>query len=181
MRSLALSLTLAVAGAASGCTGTLTYPGSVEYRVAPGYDARRPADVAVLPVVGSLPEETATLLREALGRRLLELRYAPVRLKEVDAHVADYKPGGKNAVLEIRVTAWDDAGLFGDGTLRFSAEVRLFAAGSPEVLYAGRVENVSVQSSLVATSMDDRPTTVRQACDEAAGRLLEKLPVKGDG
>ena len=181
MRSLVLSLTLAAAGAATGCTGTLTYPGNTTYTVAPGYDAHRPAEVAVLPISGSLSPEAAVQLREGLRARLLELRYAPVRLKEVDSHLADYKPGGPNAVLEIRVTQWDDGGLFGDGSLHFSAEVRLFAAGSSEVLFRGTVDQVTVRASSVAKSMEDRPTTVSQACAEAASRLLDTLPAKGDG
>ncbi len=181
MRSLALILALAAAGAASGCTGTLTYPGNYEYQVAKGFDARRPAEVAVLPVSGSLDPATAVHLREGLRARLLELRYAPVRLKEIDSRIADYGPGGPHAVLEVRVTEWEDGGLFGDGSLRFSAEVRLFAAGSTEVLFRGAVEQVTVRASAVAKSIEDRPTTVAQACAEAAFQLLEKLPVKGDG
>ena len=185
MRSLALTLTLALAlaaaGAASGCAGTLTYSGDADYQVASGFDARRPADIAVLPVTGNLPPETSAQLREALRGRLLELHYAPVRLKEVDARPADFRPGGPNAVMEVRVTRWDDGGLFGDGTLVLSAEVRLFAAGSTEVLYKGTLEKVPVRASFVAKSMEERPTTVSQACAEAASRLLDTLPAKGDG
>jgi hypothetical protein len=181
MRNLALTLALAAAGAACGCTSTLTYPGNSEFQIAPGYDAKRPAEVAVVPIVGDLEPETAVRLREGLRARLLELRYAPVRLKEVDAHAADYRPGGANAVLEVRVTKWDDGGLFGDGSVLFSAEVRLVAAGSTEILFHGTVDKITVRASDVAKSMEDRPTTVSQACAEAAWKILEKLPVKGDG
>ncbi len=181
MRSLALAAALTAAIAASGCAGTLHYTGTADYQVAPGFDAHRPADVAVLPVAGDLPPATVEALREALRARLLELRYAPVRLKEVDAVPADFRPGGANAVMEIRVTKWDDSGLFGDGTIRVSAEVRLFAGGSTEVLYKGTIRDVPVQASFVARNMDDRPTTLAQACAEAAGRLLANLPEKGDG
>lgn len=181
MRSLALTMALAAAGAASGCAGTLTYPGETRYQVASGFDARRPFDVAVLPVAGDLAPETSVQLREALRLRLKDLNYAPVRLKEVDGASGDFRPGGKNAVLEVRVTKWEDAGLFGDGTVLVSAQVRLFAAGSTEVLYLGSVEKVAVRASFVASSMEDRPTTVSQACAEAAAALLAGLPVKGDG
>lgn len=186
MHRLIRSAALAAAAAAAGCAGDLRYPGSADYQVATGFDARRPADVAVLPVAGGdgageLPPATVEALREALRNRLLELRYAPIRLKEVDAKAAEFRPGGANPVLEIRITRWDDSGLFGDGTIRFSGEVRLFAGGSTEVLYRGTVQDVPVRASYVAHSMDDRPTTLAQACKEAAERLLGGLPAKGDG
>jgi hypothetical protein len=181
MHRLIRSAALAAAAAAAGCAGDLRYPGSADYQVATGFDARRPADVAVLPVAGDLPPATVEALREALRDRLLELRYAPFRLKEVDAKPSDYRPGGANPVLEIRITKWDDTGLFGDGTVRFSGEVRLFAGGSTEVLYRGTVQDVPVRASFVAHSMDDRATTLAQACKEAAERLLGGLPAKGDG
>ena len=181
MRSLALSAVLAAAAAAAGCAGTLQYPGSTDYEVAAGFDARRPPDVAVLPVAGTLPPATVEALREGLRARLLELRYAPLKLREVDLKPADFRPGGPNAVLEIRITKWEDGGLFGDGTVRFSGEVRLFAAGSTEVLFRGTVKDVPVRASFVARSMEDRPQTLSQACKEAADRLLGGLPAKGDG
>ncbi|SRR5258706_2979515 len=181
MRSLALAGALSAALAAQGCAGNLKYNGTTDYVVATGFAARRPADVAVLPVAGTLSPTAVESLREALRARLRELHYAPVRLKVVDAQPADFKPGGANAVMEVRVTKWDDAGLFGDGTIRVSAEVRLFSAGSTEVLYRGTIKDVPVQASFVAATMEDRPTTLAQACAEAAGRLLESLPAKGDG
>lgn len=181
MRRPALSAFLLAAGAVAGCAGDLQYPGSADYQVAAGFDARRPADVAVLPVAGDLPPATVEALREALRARLLELRYVPFRLKEVDARPAEYRPGGANPVLEIKITRWDDSGLFGDGTVRFSGDVRLFAAGSTEVLYRGSVKDVPVRASFVAHSMEDRPTTLAQACKEAAEQLLGGLPAKGDG
>ncbi len=185
MRSLALCAALAAALAASGCAGTLRYTGTADYQVAAGYDARRPPDVAVLPiagpVAGDFPPTTVEALREALRDRLKELRYAPVKLAAVDARPAEFRPGGGNAVMEVRVTKWDDSGLFGDGTIRVTAEVRLFAAGSTEVLYRGTIKDVPVQASFVARNMEDRPTTLGQACAEAAGKLLGGLPAKGDG
>jgi hypothetical protein len=181
MRCIALTVTLTLALATAGCTGTLSYPGSADFQVIPGYDSRRPAEVAVLPAVGNLGPEANTALREALRARLLELRYAPVRLKEVDSHMADYRPGGKNAVLEVRITKWDDGGLFGDGSVLFSGEIRLVGAGSTEVLFTGKLDKIAVRASDVARSMDERPHTLAQVCAEAAARLLEGLPVKGDG
>lgn len=181
MRSLVHALALGAATAAAGCAGTLKNPGMVDYQVAAGFDARRPADVGVLPVAGDLAAGTALALREAIRARLRELRYAPVRLKAVDEDIASFRPGGPNAVLDVKVTRWDDAALFGDGTLRASVEVRLFGAGSTEILYRGTLDDVPVRASFVARSMEDRPATVDQACAELAGRLLEKLPVKGDG
>ena len=167
--------------AAAGCAGTLQYPGNAEYVLAKGYDARRPADVAVLPVAGDLPADAAEALREALRRKLLEMRYATVRLREVDAAPDKFRPGGENAVLEISVKQWDDAALYGNGGVRFTAEARLFGPGSLEVLYRGTVTDRPVRASDVATSMEDRPTTLAQAAAEAAGEVLGGLPVKGDG
>jgi hypothetical protein len=95
--------------------------------------------------------------------------------------MADFKPGGANAVLEVRITKWDDGGLFGDGSVLFSADVRLVGAGSTEILFQGTLDKITVRASSVAKTMEERPTTVTQACSEAASRLLEKLPVKGDG
>jgi hypothetical protein len=180
MRSLAA--VLVAAGLAAGCAGNMTYPGSVDHVVAQGYDARRPADVSVLPVAGTLlPPETAALLREGLRARLRDLKYAPVRLDAVDRAPAEFRPGGANAVLEIKVDVWEDGALYGDGSLRFSAEVRLFGAGSLDVLFRATVKGVTVRASQVARSMDERPMTLEQACAEAASVLLENLPVKSDG
>jgi uncharacterized protein YbjQ (UPF0145 family) len=180
MRTLAA--VLVAAGLAAGCAGRMTYPGSVDHVVAPGFDARRPADVSVLPVAGgALDGDTAAVLREALRGRLRELKYAPVRLDAIDRAPAEFRPGGANAVLEIKVDAWDADALYGDGSLRFTAEVRLFGPGSLDVLYRGTVKGVTVRASQVARSMDDRPMTLEQACAEAASVLLEGLPVKSDG
>jgi hypothetical protein len=135
----------------------------------------------VLPIAGDFDPEAAAALREALRERLLELRYAPVRVREVDQDVNEFRPGGANAVLEVSVRRWDDSGLYGDGTLRFSAQARLFAAGSTEVLYRAEIDDVPVRASTVAHRLEDRPVTVAQAAAEAAGVLLASLPVKGDG
>jgi hypothetical protein len=177
MKRLPLLLVLA---AAAGCAGTLDYPGSSQYKVADGFAGRRPADVAVLVPAGDLPDGVADALREALQSRLLELRYAPVRSKAMDLAPADFRPGGPNAVLEVVVTKWDDGAMWGDGTLRASAEARLYGAGSKDVLYRAALQDVRVQASFVAHSMEDRPTTVGQAAGELAGVLLARLPAKGD-
>ena len=172
---------LAVSLASAGCAGSLQYPGNEDFSLAKGYETKRPADVCVLAVSGNLPGESGNALREALRARLLELRYAPVRLEEIDRKPGDYRPGGKNAVLEINVTKWDDAELYGNGNLRVTGEVRLFGGGSLDVLYRGKLENVPVQASFVARTMEGRKTTLDQAAAEAAMRFLNGLPVKGDG
>ena len=176
-----LSLGLALAAAAAGCAGTLAYPGTADYRKAQGYDARRPVDVAVLAPSGSLPEGAGEALREGLRDRLRALRYAPVRSRAVDEAPGDFRPGGANAVLEVIVTKWDMGAIWGDGTLRASAEVRLYGSGSTEVLYRAILTDVVVRASFVARNMDDRPRTIGQAAAELAERLLEQLPAKGDG
>jgi len=181
LRPSRLLVAVAAAIAAAGCQGPLHYTGTEHYSVVQGFETRRPPDVAVLAVSGQLPEEAATALREALRARLLDLKYAPVRLQEVDRRPGDYRPGGSNAVLEVNVSKWDDFGLYGDGTVVLTAEVRLFGGGSMDVLYRGRLEDVPVQASFVASTVEDRPTTLSQAATEAAGRLLHRLPVKGDG
>jgi hypothetical protein len=167
--------------AAAGCQAPRAAAPSADYAVAEGYDARRPADIAVLAPGGRLPPAAAEALREALRRRLLALRYAPVRLKEIDRAPAEFRPGGKNAVLEVVVVRWDDAALYGLGELGFTGEVRLHAAGSTEVLYRGSLRDAVVDARREAHSMEDRDACVRAAAEEAAERLLAKLPVKGDG
>jgi len=164
----------------AGCAGTLEYPGSTEFTVDPGFAKRRPAEVSVLPVAGTIGEDAAEALRAAVRARLLDLHYAPVRLTEVDRAPQDYKPGGANPVIEVLVEKWDDSALFGSGTIRVSGEVRLFGSGSRDVLYRGRLTDVPVQASFVARSVDERGRTLEQAAAEAAERFLEKLPLKGD-
>jgi hypothetical protein len=164
----------------AGCAGTLEYPGTTDFTVDPAFAKRRPAEVSVLPAAGNLSEDAAAALREAVRARLLDLHYAPVRLKEIDRAPQDYKPGGAHPVLEILVEKWDDAGLFGDGTVRVTGEVRLFGAASRDVLYRGRLSDVPVQASFVARTMEERGRTLEQAATEAAERFLEKLPLKGD-
>jgi hypothetical protein len=181
MRRSAAAFAAALAVAAAGCESTLTYPGTADYQVAPGFESRRPDDMAVLPVVGEIELATAQSLREALRKRLHDLRYAAVKLREVDSRLDEFRPGLGNSVMEVIVTKWDEATLYGDGTLRVSAEVRVYRAGSTEVLYRAVVSNMVVRASFVARTMEDRPMTVSQVCAEAAGRLLEKLPPKGDG
>ena len=181
MRLVAAAAVLAAPLLVAGCSGTLRYPGTESFTLAKGYEGKRPVDVCVLAVSGDLSAEGGAALREGLRARLLELKYAPVRLDEVDRKPGEYRPGGKNAVLEINVTKWDDASLYGDGTLRVSGEVRLFGAGSLDVLYHGKLEDVPVQASFVARTTESRPTTLNQAAAEAALRFLHELPVKGDG
>src|SRR5262245_18606411 len=114
----------------AGCRAPARAPApSSHYRVAQGSAARRPADVGVAAPEGVAPPEAAAALREAIRRRLLGLRYATVRFKEIDRAPATFRPGGANAVLVVAVTRWDDAALYGTGDLGFSGEVRLHAAG----------------------------------------------------
>ena len=180
VRAVAASAALAFALASAGCA-ELRYPGNESFSLAQGYETKRPADVCVLAVSGDVAGESGGALREALRARLLELRYAPVRLDEIDRRPGEYRPGGPNAVLEINVTKWDDAELYGNGNLRVSGEVRLFGGGSLDVLYRGKLEDVPVQASFVARTMEGRKTTLDQAAAEAAMRFLHGLPVKGDG
>ena len=167
--------------AAAGCQSPLRDPGTEEFRLAPGFESRRPSDVAVLPVAGTLPEGRADALREALRDRLRDLRYAPVRSRTVDQTPKEFRPGGPNAVLEVVVTRWDEAGMWGNGSLHASAEVRLYGAGSAEPLYRAVLASVTVRASFVARTMDDRPRTYGQAAEELAEALLKGLPTKGDG
>ncbi len=176
------TLVLTLAALAAAACGTPRAPQPLtQYRLAEAFDARRPADVAVLPVVGTLPPGTAEVLREAVRRRLLGLRYAPVRFQEVAARPAEFRPGGANAVLEVSVSRWDDAALYGTGSLGFSGEVRLYGAGSAEPLYRATLRDVTVDARTEAHAMEDRPDSLRRAAEEAAGMLLSGLPAKGDG
>ena len=172
-------LALAAALLLAAC-GTLEYPGTTEYSLDPVYGKRRPAEVSVLPVAGSLSDEASRALREGLRSRLLDLHYAPVRLDAIDRNPAEYMPGGLRAVMEVIVDRWDDSGLFGDGTVRVTGEVRLFGSGSRDVLFRGKLVDVPVKASFVARTSDERSRTVAQAAEEAAGRFLERLPAKGD-
>lgn len=171
----------ALALLAAACAAPRAPQAFTDFRLADGFAARRPADVAILPVGGALPADAAEALREALRARLLALRYAPVRFQEVAARPGDFRPGGPNAVIEVSVSRWDDAALYGTGTLRLSAEAILTGAGSAEPLYRGTLRDVAVDARVEAHAMEDRPESLRRAAEEAAGLLLSGLPAKGDG
>ena len=179
--ALLASLALLPAALLAGCVTRHPVPPVTDYLLAEGFGARRPADVAVLPVEGNLPPETAEALREALRRGLLERRFAPVRSKEVGARPGEFRPGGANAVMTVSVETWGDADLYGAGTVKFSGEVRLFLAGSPEPVYRATLRDVVVSARMTAHSMEDRPRTVARAAEETVVLLLARLPVKGDG
>ena len=177
-RRIAAALSLLVL--AAGCASLPAADPVEEYRVAEGFASHRPADVAVLAVEGDLPKETAALLREALRRHLLDLRYAPVRVKEVDGRPSEFRPGGANAVLAVTISRWDDAALHGAGTVLLAAEVRLCGPGSADPLYSARLKDVRVDARRTSRTMEDRARAVEAAADEAAGILLAGLPPKGD-
>jgi len=171
----------ALALLAAGCAGPRGADAPPEYRVAEGFAARRPADIAVLPVAGTLPEGAADDLREAVRSRLIGRRYAPVRFKEIADRPGDFAPGGPNAVLLVEVERWDDAALYGTGTLRLTGSLTLYGPGSTEPLYRAALRDAPVPARFVAHRMEDRRRSIGLAAAEAAEILLAHLPLKGDG
>ncbi len=165
----------------AGCQTTPPLPGETRHTLAEGYEGRRPADVAVLAATGEIPADMGRALRDGLRALLLERRYAPVRAEAVDRDVRAFRPGGENAVMEVRVTRWDASRLGADGTVLVSAELRLYGAGSAEPLYRASLRDVVVAAGRVPTSMEERPPAAAAAAAELAGILLAGLPAKGDG
>jgi len=149
--------------------------------VAEGYAARRPAEVAVVEVTGSLPRNAAAAIRERLRTGLLDRRYAPLRDRAVDGDREAFRPGGATAVLVVTVDLWDDTALHGAGRVWFGATARLHAAGTGEVLYEARISDFGVDAGYLSRTREDRPRALEGAASEAADLLLRGLPVKGDG
>jgi len=175
------AVVLAFAALLAGCATPAPDPGREEYRLADDYDARRPADVAVPSIAGSIPLGPSRALRAALREELLKRRYAPVRNQEVDRRPEEYAPGSANSVLQVRVTLWDEGRVNADGSVRVTAEARLFVPGGLEVLYIARLSEVVVVGPATAAATGNRERTLARAAAHLATRLLERLPPKGDG
>jgi len=181
MIRIALPLFLASALLGGGCAAPSSPPGSTDYRLAEDFDGRRPADVGVKAVEGVAPSRVASGVREELRERLLSRRFAPVRSAEVDRRPGDYRPGGSQAVLVVTVTTWDAERLWGDGSVRVTADARLHEAGTGALLYHAHIKDVTLRAPAPARSIEERPGVFDALASLLADRLLERLPVKGDG
>ncbi|MHC4820731.1 MAG: hypothetical protein ACYTDX_03305 [Planctomycetota bacterium] len=181
MRALVACFAVMLAAFASGCASSPSDPGREDFRLVADFDARRPVDIAVFPVDGPLPLAAARAMREDLRAGLLRRRYAPIRSQEVDRRPDEYRAGGDHAVLQVIVTSWNERRVHADGTVRASAEARLFAPGGMEVLYIAVLENVVVSGPARAAITGSRERTLSGAAGHLADRLLERLPSKGDG
>ena len=171
---------LALATLLAACVSRRAPEPVSDFRLAEGFATHRPADVAVLAVEGSLPKETAELLREALRRHLLDLRYAPVRTKEIDSRPEEFRAGGANAVLALVVSKWGEEALHGAGTLVLSGDLRLTGPGAADPLYSVHLQDVVVDARRTSRVWEDRARSIAAAADEAAVVLLAGLPPKGD-
>ncbi len=175
---LSLALLLGVGAPLAGCASAAPVAPEQDYRIADGFASRRPADVAVIAVAGGASAEVGALVREASRAALLSRDYAPVRSAEVDRDPGAFRPGGPNAILEIRVLAWDEAALFAAGTVRADAEARLTGPGSADVLYVVRLGAYQARATSRPVVTEEVPLARRQAAADLARKLLERLPAK---
>jgi hypothetical protein len=179
-RRSALIFPLALA-ALSGCVAPATVSPVRDYRLVDEWDSRRPLDVAVLAPTGDAPRGAMEAVREAARLFLLDRRYAPVREKEIDRDPGLFRPGGPNAVLEIRILKWNESRMLADGSVLVDAEVRLYGVGSLDILYMATLHNESVRSRKTPIDSEGFGSTREEAARELAESLLARLPMKADG
>lgn len=128
-RAAILALLLAVAA----CEAPGSPPATHRTVFMPGDSLQQvqPSDVAVLPVrnQSGTPDAPVGALRETLYTGIIDRLYSPVELGYVDAHWSEAAASptsmGADALLQVIVTAWDDALLETNHALLVEAEVSL--------------------------------------------------------
>jgi hypothetical protein len=199
----AVALAAALALAALGCRSTGDAPPSAgavfeEALVAPDENgslaalaALQPADVYVRPVLDATASFAAPVaeLRRALYEGLVERLYTPLELGWADARVAELGDAagdvarvdaalGVDAILEVRLVAWDESALERDGLVRATVEARLLDPAAPDQplwgFVLGREVDVGGPSSRRAT----RDVLAGQVAKTLAGELLALLPMR---
>jgi hypothetical protein len=152
---------------------------------AQGLSQVNPNDIAIAPVEVAdadavVPEQE---LRTAFQKALIERRYSPLALEEVDRHVIDaaYRAGElrEDAVLQIVIDRWDTSLWNTSDQIDAAVSVRLLdargTAGAP--LWEAKLERILHAYEAPGGSTSTLPV-LQRICDRFAGDLLAALPLR---
>jgi len=159
----------------------------------------RPAAIAVLPLEDATPDRRATeylpFLRQELNRQLIDRRYSPLAQGYVDAALkgqADRAAlAGKSlmepavlrrlagqsaeeALLAVRVDAWEDALILSNKRLSFRCHALLMASDG-QVLWSGSLGG-EIKAGGAGAAPLDRDGMARSCGELLIRELLQQLP-----
>jgi hypothetical protein len=200
LRRLALAFVLGVGALGCRSTGDSLGESTVWERalVAPDENgslaalaARQPADIFVAPVVDLTAafEAPANELRLALYEGLVGRLYSPLRLTWADEALAafgDTAPSiaeasallGADAILEVRLVAWDESALERDGFVRATVAALLIDPAAPEAPLWGWELAREVDVGGSSTRRSTRDVLAGQVAKTLAAELLALLPAR---
>jgi len=153
--------------------------------------ARQPADIFVAPVIDQTAayEAPANELRLALYEGLVGRLYSPLRLTWADEALAafgDAPPSvaeasallGADAILEVRLVAWDESALERDGFVRATVAALLIDPSAPDAPLWGWELAREVDVGGASTRRSTRDVLAGQVAKTLAAELLALLPAR---
>lgn len=166
---------------------------------APALFQLRPAAIAVLPCEDATPDRRATaylpFLRQELNRQLIDRRYSPLAQGYVDAALkgqADPRAlagqslvepavlrrfagqSAEEALLAVRIDAWDDALILSNKRLNFRCHALLLASDG-QVLWSGSLGG-EIKAGGAGAAPLDRDGMARSCGELLVRELLQQLP-----
>jgi len=142
--------------ALAGCGFNQPFEELMDVRGRPALAKEAPSDIVVLPLMDDTgnPKVQMVLpeLRRAIYRALIGRCYTPVSLEFVDARLGEEGGNrifalaalrgkfGADAMLQVRVTGWNERKFRPARRLRAAAEVSLLSSTTGEELLGGRLE-----------------------------------------
>jgi hypothetical protein len=200
LRRFALAFVLGVGALGCRSTGEPTGENTVWERalVAPDENgslaalaALQPSDVFVAPVLDQTAafEAPADALRTALYEGLVGRLYSPLRLSWADETLAaagDTPPNvaeasallGADAILEVRLVAWDESALERDGFVRATVAALLIDPAAPDAPLWGFELAREVDVGGPSTRRSTRDVIVGEVAKTLAAELLALLPAR---
>jgi hypothetical protein len=173
------------------------------FTTSPAMAAHKPAEIAVLPVEDGSPASAASrhlvFLRQEIMRQLVDRLYTPLSAPVVDAALkgnADAAAAreaktsvlepvylkkiagisSEDAVLALRVDAWDESHLLTSHRLAFQFQAAL-VSNTGEQLWYGTI-NGNLKAGGAGTAPRDRDYMARSCGELAIRELMLRLPAR---
>lgn len=194
VRCFALSL----ATLAFGCVPLPPAAVNSSLQASDGLRTTNPSNVAVVPVEdatrGGNAREVLETVRQEIYAALVQRRYAPLSSKVVDPMVREHGAAVANAsmtrpevlarvaghlnedaVLAVRITAWDESRVMASARVRFAVEATMISAAKKDLLWGGSLDG-EVKAGREAAAPRYRDERVIDCAKQIARALISQLP-----
>ena len=196
MLSRCFALSLAVL--AFGCVPLPPAAVNSSLQASDGLQAANPSNVAVVPVEdatrGGNAREVLETFRQEVYAALVQRRYTPLSSRVVDPVVREHGAAVANAsmtrpevlarvagrlnedaVLAVRITAWDESRVMASARVRFAVEATMISASTKAVLWGGTLDG-EVKAGREGAAPRYRDERVIDVTKQIARALISQLP-----